>query len=215
MEIQNVSTAPPVTVETASDEMGKDEFLKLLLVKLQNQDPLNPTSDEAFIADLAQFSSLEQMQNINDGISQLGVLQNNATNTSMVGYIGKTAFLAGNQVELKGGDANISYELAGSAQSVEVAIYNEQGQLVKRITQGNLPAGEHQTLWDGTNGGGTELPEGLYKMKITAKDKDGVSVAAIGRTSGTITGVSYENGVSELIIFGQPVSLSQVISIGE
>ncbi len=218
MAIENVnttqSTSQPIT-KAAEDTLGKDDFLKLLITKLQNQDPLNPTSDEAFIADLAQFSSLEQMTNINNSISTLSVLQSNATNTTMVGYIGKTAHLSGDVVNLENHNGTVGLELPSSAKSVTINIYNEAGQLVKTIEKQQVPAGTHYFDWDGTNNNGTQLGDGKYKVKISAKDGANNALSVISRTSGKITGITYESGYPELVINGTRYSLSSIISISE
>jgi flagellar basal-body rod modification protein FlgD len=200
---------------TAQSSLGKDEFLKLLITKLQYQDPLNPTDDEAFIADLAQFSSLEQMENMNGGLSDLALLQSNATNTSMVNYIGKTAILAGDTINLEGGASTINYELPNNAQTVNISIYSENGQLIKTIEQTNIQAGDNTLIWNGQNEQGLDMPEGRYKVKITATDSNGNSIPSIPRMTGKITGVTYENGYPELIIGGAIYGLGNIISVSE
>jgi len=200
---------------TAQSQLGKDEFMKLLITKLQNQDPLNPTDDESFIADLAQFSSLEQMENMNGGLEDLALLQSNSTNTSMVNYIGKTAVLAGDTINLDSGNATINYELPQNAQNVTISIYSENGQLIKTIQQSSVQAGDNTLMWNGQNEQGLDMPNGRYKVKITATDDNGNSIPVIPRMTGKITGVTYENGYPELVIAGESYGLSNIISISE
>jgi len=200
---------------TAQSQLGKDEFMKLLIVKLQNQDPLNPTDDESFIADLAQFSSLEQMENMNGGISDLSLLQSNATNTSMVNYIGKTAILAGDTINLESGVSTINYELPNNAATVDISIYSENGQLIKTIQQSSIQAGDNTLMWNGQNEQGLDMPEGRYKIKITATDDNGNSIPVIPRMTGKITGITYENGYPELVIGGAIYGLGSIVSVSE
>ncbi len=213
MDISNITGSSTSSPQSSKDALGKDDFLKLLITKLQNQDPLNPTSDEAFIADLAQFSSLEQMEGINSGIGDLALLQSNATNTTMVQYIGKTAHLSGNQLALNDGVAQIGFELPQSAKKLSVQIYNESGQLVRTIEKDSVPSGSHYLDWDGTKESGYQLPDGNYSVKITAQDGSGNSIPVITRTSGVITGITFENGYPELIINGVNHPLGAVISV--
>ncbi|MBN2694094.1 flagellar hook assembly protein FlgD [bacterium] len=215
MDISSLTGSSTSSTGASKDSLGKDDFLKLLITKLQNQDPLNPTSDEAFVADLAQFSSLEQMENMNSGIQDLALLQSNATNTTMVQYIGKTAHLAGNQLSLSDGNAQIGFELPQSAKKVSIQIYNEAGQLVRTIEKDSVPAGSHYVDWDGTKENGYQLPDGNYKVSITAQDGSGSSISVITRTSGVISGVTFENGYPELVINGTSYTLGSVISVSE
>jgi len=202
-------------VKSAESSLGKDEFMRLLITKLQHQDPLNPTNDEAFIADLAQFSSLEEMENMNQGLSDLALLQSNSTNTTMVNYIGKTAVLAGDTINLEGSLSTINYELPSNAKEVKISIYGENGQLIKTIDSSNVQAGENSLIWNGQNEQGLGMPDGRYKVQVTAKDKNGNSIATIPRMTGKITGVTYENGFPELVIGGASYSLGKIISISE
>ena len=199
----------------AQSTLGKDEFMRLLITKLQYQDPLNPTDDEAFIADLAQFSSLEQMENMNGGLSDLALLQSNSTNTTMVNYIGKTAVLAGDTINLESNFSTINYELPNNAESVKISIYSENGQLIKTIDSSSVQAGENSLIWNGQNEQGLDMPDGRYQVKITATDKSGNSISAIPRMTGKITGVTYENGYPELVIGGAAYGLGNIISISE
>ena len=90
----NVSTTSSGTAKTSENNLGKDEFLKLLVTQLQNQDPLKPMDDTAFIAQMAQFSSLEQMQNLNT----------TTLATQASGMIGDTVTWTNDQNEVFDGD---------------------------------------------------------------------------------------------------------------
>ncbi|MGA9120044.1 MAG: flagellar hook capping FlgD N-terminal domain-containing protein, partial [Bacteroidota bacterium] len=81
--VSSVNTTSPVQTATASNQLGKDDFLKLLVTQLQNQDPLNPLQGTEFVAQLAQFSSLEQLTNINSSLEQN--IQSNQLMTQSIG----------------------------------------------------------------------------------------------------------------------------------
>src|SRR5512138_1867306 len=83
-----------------SDKLGKDEFLKILTVQLANQDPTKPMDSHAFVAQLAQFSALEQQQNTNETLTQLLTLQQSAHNSELVGMVGKDALYDAHQMDL-------------------------------------------------------------------------------------------------------------------
>ncbi|MBI5432611.1 MAG: flagellar hook capping protein [Planctomycetes bacterium] len=97
MTISGISSSDPVSFSAGSDstsKLDKDSFMKLLVSQMENQDPMQPADNTQMIAQLAQFSSLEQMQSLNDNIVGLAVLQqqNALLNqlTSSSGLIGKT-----------------------------------------------------------------------------------------------------------------------------
>ncbi|AEP86617.1 flagellar hook assembly protein FlgD [Bacillus spizizenii] len=75
------------TVKTSNSSLGKDEFLKILMTQVQNQDPLNPVDDKEFISQMATFSSLEQMMNMNKTMTQF--VENQDPFTSYVDWLGK------------------------------------------------------------------------------------------------------------------------------
>ncbi|ADM37723.1 flagellar hook assembly protein FlgD [Bacillus spizizenii] len=75
------------TVTTSNSSLGKDEFLKILMTQVQNQDPLNPVDDKEFISQMATFSSLEQMMNMNKTMTQF--VENQDPFTSYVDWLGK------------------------------------------------------------------------------------------------------------------------------
>ncbi|KYG35053.1 flagellar hook assembly protein FlgD [Alkalihalobacillus trypoxylicola] len=82
------SNLEPTTRSASSNVLGKDDFLKILITQLQNQDPANPMDDREFIAQMAQFSSLEQMTNMNQNISQMmdmQITQNLVTHSELIG----------------------------------------------------------------------------------------------------------------------------------
>ena len=111
--------------------MDKDAFLNLLVTQLQNQDPLNPTDSVEFTAQLAQFSSLEQLSNVNDNLEQLQNYQASINNSQAVSLIGKDITAKGNALQLKdGGPAGCNFSLDGSAAIVTISLYDSTGEFV-------------------------------------------------------------------------------------
>jgi flagellar basal-body rod modification protein FlgD len=158
-------------------ELGKEAFLKLLTVQLKNQDPLEPVKNEAFVAQLAQFSSLEQLQNINttlaDG-SKNGTASDARTvaavsNNTAVSLIGKQVEFAADTVNLpESGPAPITYNLDGSADRVTADITDALGKHVRSITL--HPAGlQGLMLWDGKTDDGVQVRPGTYRVSLTAQ----------------------------------------------
>jgi len=131
--------------------MGKDDFLNLLITQLQNQDPLNPADSTEFTAQLAQFSSLEQLGNVNDNLMELKNFQAATNNSQAVSLIGKTITAEGNFIQLSaaGASAECNFELEEDADQVAVSIYDNTGEFVADFEHQHMDAGQHSLFWDG------------------------------------------------------------------
>ena len=150
-EIQNSSTLNTASETTSSGGvLGKDDFLNLLVTQLKYQDPLNPLDSADFTAQLAQFSSLEALENINTNIESMISEQVDATNSQSISFIGKTVYAYGSYINLNQGVSDdLCFELESDASAVYVNIYNEAEDIIKTIDLGSLNGGSKHTAWDG------------------------------------------------------------------
>jgi flagellar basal-body rod modification protein FlgD len=196
--------------------MGKDDFLTLLVAQLQHQDPLNPAESTEFTAQLAQFSSLEQLQNIDTTLTGFEVYQSTLNNIQSSGFIGKTVTASGSVFGVKDGAPDpIRFDLANGADSVYVQVYDDYGNFVSDIQAGALPAGEQQVAWDGRDSYGTAVADGTYNFTVMAMNTDGTIVGSTSYTTGTVTGIDYKTGATNLLINDHEVPISSVIRIEE
>lgn len=196
-----------------SKSLGKDDFLNLLVKQLQYQDPLNPVENADFTAQLAQFTSLETLSNIDENIASLGVLQSSINNITAVSFIGKQVEAQGNIVNYSGNEVQMNFELDSPAAAVEVNIYDSKGKLVRTMESANVTAGEAQCTWDGLDDDGNELDEGRYRFSIRAVDYEGASVGVTTYTAGQVTGVRYEGGITYLIVGDKEVNIADIKKI--
>ena len=196
--------------QTNPNALGRDAFMKLLVQQLENQDPLSPLQDHEFISQLATFSSLEQLQGINDGI-QVTVLMNQAVNNSLAtNLIGKEVMVTGDTVSLgDSGDVPFRLELAGDAR-VSVSITDADGRVVRTMDLGSKSAGKSDETWDGKDDNGERLAAGTYHVKVTALDSGNVAVGATTRMRAKVEGVRFVEGIGYLVVGGQQVPLSDV-----
>jgi len=187
---------------TAGKSLGKDDFLRLLTAQLQAQNPLNPMDATGFTAQLAQFSSLEQMTNIDSDLKTLLAYQSSLQNTMATDLIGKKIKMTGNGVTLNG-TAALNYSLQGNAAAVTLSIFNATGALVKSADLGKVAAGNNSFLWDGKDKNGNQLSAGgRYTFTLAATDSSGNAVTATPLTSGTVTSVAFDNNMTYLTIDG-------------
>jgi flagellar basal-body rod modification protein FlgD len=214
MSVSEVYSQANTTATTTETVMGKDDFLTLLVTQLQNQDPLNPSDSTEFTAQLAQFSSLEQLQNINDSLAGFEVYQSTLNNIQSSNFIGKTITASGDTLSVSNGAADpISIGLDGAAQTVYVQIYDAYGEYVADIEAGSLDAGMHDIAWDATDQYGVPVGDGRYTFSVMAVDSDGNSVATTSYITGEVTGVDYQSGETMLLIGDQEVSIASLIRV--
>lgn len=224
MEIQNPlaesATAAGSTAAGASSALagaaatlGKDEFLRLLTVQLAHQDPLDPISNEAFVAQLAQFSALEEMQNMNQGLAASQLLETSINNSLAASLIGRDVRAASDTLRIEGdGPAEFYVGLTQPAR-VTVAIDDSSGRTVRTLDMGALPAGDNRIVWDGKGDDGETLGAGNFRIRITAVDAAGNPVVADSATTGNVSGLRFFDGRTFLIIDGREVPLEDVVEI--
>lgn len=177
--------------------LGKDAFLKLLVTQLQHQDPLNPLDDKEFIAQLAQFSSLEQMNNISEGITSLVKKTQEQDMLNSVNYIGKEVTASGHSVTKNGTAVTpVFFTLKGAASEVEVNVYDSNKNLVRTEKLSGMQAGEFQYSWDGKDYNGATAPGGTYDVYFSAKGPAGEPVLVDTEVSGTISALERADGTT-------------------
>ncbi len=211
------SQVSPVTSQTTqlysanSNVMGKEDFLKLLVTQLKNQDPLSPMDNTEFVSQLAQFSSLEQLTNINENLKLLQLYQNSINNSEAVGLIGKNVLSNGNTTRLQAGaDSQITFALPKAASAVSIDIYDAAGNFVNTLTSGALPAGEQTASWNGKDAKGTRMPPGIYTFKVQAEDENGTPIDTGNFSEGVVTGVRFDNGSPYLMTGEDLIPLAAV-----
>ena len=194
--------------------MGHDEFLQLLVAQLSNQDPLSPMDNTEFVAQLAHFSSLEQMTLVNTNLeTQQQLIQGN-TNSLATTFIGKeiVAFGSGIDHQETTDSHELAFELALDADAT-LTIMDSSGATVRTLHETDLAAGRQSLEWDGRNDQGALLAPGAYTFRASAADDQGQPVQVQTYISGTVNGVRYGGGGAMLLVGDQLVLLSDVLEI--
>lgn len=198
--------------------MGKEDFLLLLTTQLRNQDPMNPMKGQEFAAQLAQFTSVEQLVNIKEQLgmqsSQSGMLSQSINSGVAANLIGRNVEAVGNGINLGfEGDAGLSFELQDPAKEVTVTIRNEAGNVVRTIEQTNLEAGDQQLSWDGLKDDGERAGAGAYTFEVEATDAEGNPVAAETFLSGRVDRITFGQDGILLWVGDTKIRMSQVKSV--
>lgn len=180
--------------------LGKDDFLKLLMAQLNNQDPLKPMEHQEFSAQLAQFGSLEQLQNIHKGIESLQGGMGNESKMSALGMIGKTITANGNEVDLmEGQSVNLAFTKKDGVTPVKAQVYSDQGKLVRELDM-NAKASEAGLTWDGKDQEGKGLPSGKYTFRVQGVNPSGQAEELGAKLSGRVTAVEMNGNNPVLVV---------------
>jgi flagellar basal-body rod modification protein FlgD len=210
----SATTSTTSSGSTDSTTMGKDAFLKLLVTQLQHQDPLNPADSTEFTSQLAQFSSLEQLNNVNENLASLKQYQASINNAQAVSFIGKEVVSKGNTIEAKSGQpVACEFELAKAAKRAVVSIYDSTGAFVKDVVATSLNAGKQTVSWDGKDRNGNTAADGAYTFEVQAEGSSKETVAATTYSKGTVSGVTFQDGSTYLTLGRGKVAIGDVVQI--
>lgn len=214
-EIAGVEEEKQFVDRETHNKMGKDGFLKLLSFQLQNQDPIKPMDQKQFASDLAQFSQLEQLTNMNSKFDKLGSNAPQETKFYGASFLGKEILTKGSSVHYNGSDRNmdIPFYLDQSAKNVTVNIYDSKKQLVAKVEAENLSKGQNRINWNGKQLDGIRAVKDDYTLDVVAYDEQMNKFKAQTNSKGLVTGVHFAGGETILTLEnGKEVYLRDVDS---
>lgn len=214
MTVAPVAAAATAAASTAQKTLAGNfnTFLTLLTTQLQNQDPLSPMDSNQFTQQLVQFSQVEQQINTNDNLKSLIGQGANQTGAYAVSYLGKAVTIAGGNAPLANGQAVWAYNLGAGAATTQLSVTDASGNVVY-TGAGETAAGGHAFNWDGKNLNGTQMPDGTYKLTVTAKAADGSAVQSITTTTGVVSEVDMTGATPQLMVGPMSVALADVAGV--
>jgi flagellar basal-body rod modification protein FlgD len=207
-------------LDKISDSRGRladstETFLKLLTTQLRNQDPLSPMDSTQFTQQIVQMTGVEQQLLTNDLLKSLVANTTNGISTA-VSLIGKEVRAASVDAKLQNGKAEWIYTLPRDANDVKLEVLDSKGKVVKVLDAPNeagRKAGDHTVTWDGKDSNGVKAPEGLYALRVTAKDSNYATVPSTVSIQGIVTGVEQSNGETLITVNGAPVLWNHITTI--
>ena len=213
--ILNSASSSSTGATTSSSTLGKDQFLKLLISQLQNQNPLEPMNDQEYVAQMAQFSSLEQLQNMNSTLSQNMqynmLLSQTINNTMATSLIGKEITADSDSIGVTSGSgADITFKSTGFAPTGTITITDAKGVVVRSLQVSNLQSGDNSVHWNGKDDLGNNVASGDYTYQINLKDTNGQAVTVSNYRTGKVDSVKYVDGQAYLLVDGAYIPLAQV-----
>ncbi len=208
----------------SGSELDKEAFMLLLVTQFQYQDPLNPMEDKEFIAQLAQFSSLEQLMNLNDSMNNLSAVTQGQEMINATSYIGKTVDVSGNTIgkttDVDTGEMTISkmyYALGETPEQAVMNVYGPDGIVNSYILPPQSAGTTHEFVWDGKTYNGDYAPDGVYEVIPGFTDSDGIPITDYDMVvDGLVSGVVTDNGITYLrLADGRNTLLSEVRRVSE
>lgn len=209
---QYFGTTTTTSGTTLNKDLDKDAFLKMLVEQLKHQDPLDPLKTDQLSAQLAQFSSLEQLTQIKDAVHAQTDASNLATllqQTSLsASLIGREVLAVGDQVTLpSSGSGHVTVDVTGSGGSGTLTLTDSNGAVVATRDLGQLTPGTHTlTLPAG-------LPPGTWHYAIEVKDGSGATSTVTTYTSGVVDSIEFKNGSIWLRIGDAEIALSDLVRV--
>ena len=202
---------------TGSSTLGKDSFLQLLVTQMQNQNPLDPQDNSEFVAQLAQFSSLETMQNLSTSVDAIGGMYQSSQALQASSLVGRTVVVdAGStSVDTTKGLTGQAV-LPNSSTVTEVKVYDSKGEVVRTLDLGEQKAGNASFTWDGKDEDGNVLASGNYSFVATAA-LDGKSSTVKTYLPATVSSVTMGSAGAPMTLNladGSNIALSKVQQIG-
>jgi flagellar basal-body rod modification protein FlgD len=200
----------------SSSTLGEQDFLTLLVAQLKNQDPLSPQDNTTFVAQLAQFSTLQATMGINTRLDTLSTQNTGLANTENVSLVGKTATVKGSLVTDDGSGSGVplAFTLGGSTTTTTVSIQDATGKVVRTIDMGPHSAGLVRTVWDGKDNSGNMMPAGTYAVAVQATAQGGGAVSVAQETTGVVQSVAFDKGYPVLTLDnGVQVPVSDLIQV--
>jgi len=197
--------------------MGQTAFLTLFTTQLQNQNPLDPMENEAFVAQLAQFSQLEATTKMSDNLQNLVASMSNERMSSMSGLLGKKIAISDGKALLSGGQpVEGAVTLANDVDSITLKVYSSSGQLLRTGEVGAQKKGDFLFSWDGKDDQGNVLGDGVYRMEASAT-RFGKSSKAPVSTMAMVKSVTTDAATGDLQVEledGSKVSMTQIKRVG-
>lgn len=209
----NAATNAEYIASTAAKDksvLGKDDFMKLLLVELQNQDPTEPMDSEKILTQTSQLATLEATDKTNKALEDLATALGTTQQFSTIAAIGKTADLGSNAIVFdEGADTTFEMYFPDDINKGTIEITDVNGNVFKTLDVGTNPKGVYQFTWDGTNTAGNTLDSGIYYASAKYTNPDGDSLTT-RMGAYPIESVKFDSGKTYVKLGSSYVELSSV-----
>jgi len=207
------STASPTEQAQRKTTLDQVDFMNLMVAQLQNQNPLEPMDSAQMASQMAQLGSLQALNTMSASIQKMVGYQSSINSLNAAQLIGKKVEITGGNITIdKGTLSEASYQLSKPGK-VTIRVYDANNQLVRVIEEGVKDTAKQKVAWDGKDQNGVKLSDGTYTFRVSAVDGSGQSILTSTSMVGTVTGISFENWITYLMIGSGKITLSDITSI--
>jgi flagellar basal-body rod modification protein FlgD len=214
LPVAAASPAGATTVQNPGTLLGRDDFLRLLVTQLRNQDPLDPLDQNEFMAQTAQFASLEQLMAISSSLDELKATSAASGLVQASALLGKRATAAGRDVAFDGvTPAALPFALDRVAGEVSVEVLDAQGRRVRQMSLGPRAAGAQAVEWDGADDQGQRVAPGTYFYRVSAAGEGPEGAPRVTVVEGEVTGFEMLGGRLVLHVGAALVRQEDVVSL--
>lgn len=213
--VNSTADITSTSTTTGTTALDKDSFLLLLTTQLQNQDPTEPMSNQEFVAQLAQFSQLEELQTVSSQLDSLYLVNVSMNNASMANLLGQDVVARSDTFNHSSGEEEIHFDASSETASTNLTITNADGTVVFSADIGAQEAGEGSYTWDGKDQDGQLVADGDYTFSITATDTNGSEVSVETLIEGTIDQMSFETGSAAPSVEGVDITMGDIVRLIE
>ena len=205
------------TRKVGNPELDKDAFFKLMLTQLKNQDPTNPLKSHEMAAQLAHFSSIEQLNNIDKTLKNMEKQGKPDHTAQLMGLIGKnvkgdSSVFVRNQNDKQ---HTVEFDLLADSKKVNIEVKDRFGKTIKAFEMKDMKAGKNSLTWNGVNEDGLDALAGDYRFEIKAINGKGRSIPVQTDFEGQITGMKFVKGNPVLMVGNKTIKMKDIQEISE
>jgi len=210
-QIQTQYGAKPEKPREIKKQLGKDDFLRIMITQMKNQDPSSPFKAEEMATQMAQFASVEQLQNMNISMSKMANANQPLERLAMTGLIGKTITIDRERFAHMGENetSSLGYALERPAKETKLKIISEQGETILEKDLGPQKPGDNTFVWDGAKTNGMPTKPGNFIFKVEAIDAEGRAIAMQTKGQAKVVGVAFD-GPEGVLLIGNPNSPQKI-----
>jgi flagellar basal-body rod modification protein FlgD len=191
-----------------------------MITQMKNQDPTAPFKAEQMAAEMAQFTTVEQLKNMNESLTKMSTANQPLERMAMTGMIGKSVTVdRGRFPHTEGTNDSVSFGLSKDAAKVTVSLVDEHGETILSKDMGSLKAGENSFGWDGKKTNSLPARSGNYMIRVEATDEQGQRIESDSVASARVIGVSFE-GSEPVFLIGdnqhqEKVTMKNIVRIDD
>jgi flagellar basal-body rod modification protein FlgD len=193
-------------------QVSKLDFMTLLVAQIKNQDPTSPMDNAQFTTQITQFSMLEQLETMAQGMQDNVAVGTAINNTAMLALVGRNVTVEGNDIHMVAGKTSETGIAANAGGTATVTITDATGHVV-RTFNAPIAKGLNSVAWDGKLENGTTAADGEYSMSAVIKDKSGADVTFKSLMTGAVSGLRYSDNQAIVTVNGEEFFVSEIYKV--